>query len=152
MRSSTKWSAVCFALVALVGGSVPALASGSGGGGSSSGGGAPGCASVVPDAPYYFGRGNLKFVFSGTVTNCGTAASTYTMRVTDVGVHADPLCSVGSTSYRLIPVAAGASQWWWQATGSGVCLNDYYTLQVDVLENNTVLTSAVAHWGTPPAP
>ena len=96
----------------------PALASGSSGGGGGSVTGVPGCASVVLDPSYLFGRGSLKFVVLGNVTNCSTTAALYTMRATDISTHADPLCSVGSTSYRLPSVAPGASQFWWQASGS----------------------------------
>jgi hypothetical protein len=156
MRKSTKWktlAAPLIAALALVGGSTAAFASGSGGGGGSgggsSGGGATGCATVVLDPMYNFGNGgNQRLVVLGNVTNCGSAAAIFTMRATETGTHVDPLCAINPTSYRLPSVAAGASQFWWQASGSGVCLTESYTIRLDVLLNNVVLTSQTATWGT----
>lgn len=155
MRSSLSKaiSAAVLATISVFGVSGAAVASGSSGGGGNSGGAAtPGCASVALDPTYTFGNGSLRFVVLGTVTNCGAVAAVYTMRATDISTHIDPTCSVGSTSYRLPSVAPTASQFWWQASGSGVCTAEYYTMRLEVLQNSVVVTSATTSWGTPPTP
>ena len=102
---------------------------------------------IIPDIPYTFGRGSLKFVFAATLTNCATADTKYTMKVSDVSTHVDPLCTVSSTSYTInFPIVAGASQWYWQATGSGVCVTEHYDLKVEVFSGNTSLTTATVGW------
>jgi hypothetical protein len=127
-----------------------AFASGSGGGGSgggSGGGGVTACASVALLSFYNFGNGgNQRLVVQGNVTNCGTGATVYTMRASEIGTHADPLCAIKDTSYRLPSVAAGATQYWWQASGSGVCLTESYTIRVDVMAGTTVLASSIQSW------
>ena len=145
MRLKKKLAAVGIVLMAALVHPLPAFASGSGGSGS--GGSAPACATIVTDVPYTFGRGSLKFVFAATLTNCGTTATKYTMKVSDVSTHADPLCAINSSSYTInFPIPAGASQWYWQATGAGVCVTDHYDLKVEVFSGSTALTTATVGW------
>jgi hypothetical protein len=140
------------AFIALTVAAAPAAAfasgSGSSGGGNSSGGATPACATVALLPFYNFGNGgNQRLVVQGNVTNCGASAAVYTMVATEVGAHIDPLCAIKSTSYRLPSVASGAVQYWWQASGSGVCLNEQYKIRVDVMAGNTLLTSSTQTWG-----
>lgn len=148
LRKSIVRTAIAGLMIVAAPTAAMASGSGSGGSGGGSGGGSTACATVALLPLYTFGNGgNQRFVVQGNVTNCGATAAIYTMIATDVSTHTDPLCQLKPTSYRLPSVASTASQYWWQASGSGVCLTESYTMRVDVTANNTVLTSATVSWG-----
>ena len=151
MSSSVKrflsGALVASAAVACV--AVPAYASGGSGGGGSSSGSAPACATIDPLPLYTFGNGtNQRFVVQANVTNCGTTQVKYATKATDVSVsHTNPLCAINTSSYGWTSALPGASQYFWQASGSGVCIGEHYDIRIDVTSNNTVIASTtVSIW------
>ena len=155
-RTAIFGAAVGLALIA--GATGPALASGGGGGGGGGGGSSAGCVQVAPESIFATRRFSSRppttildlFVYV-TITNCDPATQVYTMRLTDVSNHINPLCSQGSRKYSN-SMSAGETKIWGQFNHGIDCSWDYYTMNLDVLLANRVLSTTTFHWGTAPSP
>ena len=133
-----------------------ALASGGsgGGGGSSTGGGGvdTGGGSTTPALCGAITMNSAGFTsyyqyFTGMATNCSATTADYVVILSDIGVHADPLCQFSSTSNKKVAMAPGTLSF---AYFKPLPCYDDYTIQAQLTLNRQVAaTTSISFTYTP---
>ncbi len=149
--------AVSVAAISVVGVSAASASGGSGGsggGGAGGGGTTPSCLTMTPGSvqsePLLTVRRGVvriigwEVVVFTSLTNCGTTSAQYTMRLTDISTHANPICTVGATQYGVSLVAGGSQEWGQRTvtkTTNRYCPGEHYDMVLEATQGTAVVPS-----------